>query len=110
MSKAKLAAAQGSALRCRCCAEGFPVERGYHIPTQAAGMIPVTKCTLVRRGDVARFRELLNAEAGARKHRHNRYHQRTRKYGDYLYAQDREKFMVNLREWLLEQNTTATGR
>lgn len=68
-------------------------------------MIPATKCTLVRRGDVARFRELLNTQAGERKHRHNRYHQRTRKYGDYLYAQDREKFMVNMREWLLEQNS-----
>ena len=38
-----------------------------------------------------------------RLHRHHRY-QRTRSYGDYLYAQDREKFAVDLRDWLAERN------
>ena len=101
----RCALAAGSALRCRCCTVGFPVDYGgWHIPTQALGMIPATKCTLVRRGDVARFREYLNAQDSGIKHRHHRYHQRTRKYGDYLYAQDRDKFLVNMREWLLEPN------
>lgn len=67
-------------------------------------MIPPTKCTLVQRGDVKRFRDFLNAQDDGIPHRQFRYHQRTRRYGDYLYAQDREKFMVDLRDWLLEQN------
>ncbi len=29
-----------------------------------------------------------------------RYAQLKRPYGDYMYAQDRDKFMVDLREWL----------
>jgi hypothetical protein len=33
-------------------------------------------------------------------HKHGRYEQRTRPYGDYLYAQDREKFEVDYAEWL----------
>lgn len=73
-------------------------------------MIPATKCTLVRRGDVARFRAYLNAQDDGVPHKHNRYHQKTRPYGDYLYAQDREKFMVNMREWLLEQNIPGEPR
>lgn len=67
-------------------------------------MIPVTLCTAgLPRGAVKRFRELLNAQDTGPKHRHHRYHQRTRKYGDYLYAQDRDKFMVDLRDWLTTQ-------
>lgn len=93
------------AVRCGCCAVGFPLQNGWHIPTQRLGMIPATKCTLVRRGDVKRFRDLLNAQDDGVPHKHNRYHQLICRYGDYLYAQDREKFMVNMREWLLEQNT-----
>lgn len=47
------------------------------------------------------FREHLNREsADAPKHRHGRYQQRTRPYGDYLYHQDRAKFDVDYAEWL----------
>lgn len=58
----------------------------------------------IPRGAIKRFREHLNALPQYAKH-HNKvgkvvYQQRTRKYGDYLYAQDREKFMVDLAEWL----------
>ena len=63
--------------------------------------------TPIPRGKIKEYRELLNRqheEAGSLKHRHHRYHQRTRPYGDYLYAQDRERFMVNLREWLETPN------
>jgi hypothetical protein len=57
------------------------------------------------RGKIRAFRELLNRqnlEAGGRLHRNGRFHQLKRLYGDYLYAQDREKFMVDLRAWLAE--------
>ena len=64
----------------------------------------------VRRGDVKRFREHLNAQDDGIPHRNRRYHQRTRKYGDYLYAQDREKFMVDLREWLSSPNNRNLPR
>ena len=33
----------------------------------------------------AQYRKLLNEQDTGSKHKHNRYHQRTRKYGDYLY-------------------------
>ncbi len=47
------------------------------------------------------FREWLNKEyADSSPHRHNRFHQRTRGYGDYLYNQDRDKFNVEYAEWL----------
>lgn len=59
----------------------------------------------MRRGDIKRFREFLNAQDDGVKHRHNRYEQRSRKYGDYLYAQDREKFMLDLQEWLAQHPT-----
>lgn len=50
------------------------------------------------------FREHLNREHGTTpNHRHNRYQQRTRPYGDYLYAQDREKFNADYADWLKEQ-------
>lgn len=71
----------------------------------------------IPRGKIKDFRQFLNrqnAEQAARqrqkavtdpgrietRHRNGRFHQRTRGYGDYLYAQDRDKFMVDLREWL----------
>lgn len=54
----------------------------------------------IPRGSIKRFREHLNAMTSFPPHRHGRYQQRKRQYGDYLYAQDREKFMVDLREWL----------
>ena len=51
------------------------------------------------RGCVKAFRAHLNALPGE-PHRHGRFRQKTRLYGDYLYAQDRDKFMVDLRGWL----------
>ena len=55
----------------------------------------------MKRGDIKRFREHLNSQdVGDSKHRHRNYRQRTRLYGDYLYAQDREKFDMELAEWL----------
>lgn len=54
----------------------------------------------LKRGDIKRFREHLNYEAGAYWHTHRRFGNRTRKYGDWLYFQDREKFMVDLQDWL----------
>lgn len=46
------------------------------------------------------FRDHLNRlHADTPNHRHNRYQQRTRPYGDYLYAQDRDKFNVEFTEW-----------
>lgn len=56
-----------------------------------------------KRGDIKRFREHLNAQDATLSHRNGRYHQKTRKYGDYLYQQDREKFVVDMEEWLKEQ-------
>jgi len=51
------------------------------------------------------FREFLNRESeGQPKHRHFRYQQRTRPYGDYLYAQDREKFNFDYQQWLESQS------
>lgn len=38
---------------CKLCAVGFPLENGFHIPTQALGMIPVTRCMATP--DPARF-------------------------------------------------------
>lgn len=65
--------------------------------------------TPIPRGKIKEYREKLNHEheaAGGVKHRHGRFHQITRPYGDYLYAQDREMFMVNLREWLESSRPT----
>jgi hypothetical protein len=65
--------------------------------------------TSIPRGKIKEYREKLNREheaAGSVKYRHGRYQQRTRLYGDYLYAQDREHFMINLREWLESSLTT----
>jgi phosphorylcholine metabolism protein LicD len=57
----------------------------------------------IPRGAIKKFRELLNNEsAGQPLHKHNQYHQLKRPYGDYLYAQDHEKFMVDLMDWLEE--------
>lgn len=36
-------------------------------------------------------------------HKHGRYQQRKRLYGDYLYHQDREKFEVTYKEWCNKQ-------
>lgn len=40
------------------------------------------------------------------RHKHGRYEQRKRAYGDYLYAQDREKFDVDYAAWLEEHPGT----
>lgn len=32
---------------CKLCEAGFPLEDGYHIPTQRLGMIPVIRCRKV---------------------------------------------------------------
>lgn len=59
----------------------------------------------IPRGSIKRFREHLNTlDVGESKHRHLCYQQRTRKYGDYLYHQDRERFFVELMKWLDEFN------
>jgi hypothetical protein len=56
--------------------------------------------TSLKRGEIKAFRELLNSrDMGDSRHRHLCYRQRTRLYGDYLYAQDRERFMVELAQW-----------
>ena len=46
------------------------------------------------------FREYLNEKCKDVKWKHNQFHQRTRKYGDYLYCQDLVMFNVLYREWL----------
>ena len=45
------------------------------------------------------FREELNAGDYQHSHANNRYGNRKRLYGDYLYYQDREKFDVDFEEW-----------
>jgi hypothetical protein len=65
-----------------------------------------TRPTFYRKGDIARFREFLNRQdTGDSKHQHRSFRQRTRKYGDYLYNQDRERFMVDITEWLMIANS-----
>ena len=49
---------------------------------------------VAKRGARKAFRECLNTTYAGHAHSHGRYRQRTRRYGDYLYAQDREKFDV----------------
>lgn len=53
------------------------------------------------RGTIKAFREYLNSKfAGGTMHKHERYHQVKRGYGDYLYYQDRAKFDVELADAL----------
>lgn len=60
----------------------------------------------MKRGTIKAFREHLNRQyAGGENHRHERFQQRTRGYGDYLYRQDREKFNVELAEWLTKTDS-----
>ena len=49
------------------------------------------------------FKEYLNNLYSDDMYRNGKYHQRTRKYGDYLYSQDKIMFDVNYYEWLREQ-------
>lgn len=58
----------------------------------------------MKHGDIKTYREKLNRDSAGQpnwKHTGNRG-QRVRPYGDYLYAADREMFMVGLREWIAE--------
>jgi hypothetical protein len=48
------------------------------------------------------YREHLNATCEG-VHRNGRYAQKTRKYGDYLYHQDREKFEVDYAAWVADR-------
>lgn len=64
-------------------------------------MVPVTETLRVKRGTLASFRRYLNEKyANSEPHKHERFRQQTREYGDYLYHQDRAKFDVELREAL----------
>lgn len=61
-----------------------------------------TNETKAPRGSVKAFKAHLNAiSANSAKHVHGRFHQISRPYGDYLYAQDREKFNVDMAQWLV---------
>src|ERR1700730_17140288 len=53
---------------------------------------PRTVDIQVKRGALKAFREHLNRTCAGSLHRHYRFGQTKRPYGDYLYAQDREKF------------------
>lgn len=74
-----------------------------------AGDRRVSSNPIAKRGARKAFREFLN-ELGrsGKNHRNGRYQQRTRGYGDYLYAQDREKFDVEFAE-AMSGNYTARG-
>lgn len=61
----------------------------------------------IKRGDIKKFKNFLNNIDTGRNHKHNQFFQKTRKYGDYLYGQDREKFMIDLVEWLGEHEKTG---
>lgn len=54
--------------------------------------------------DVKRYREYLNDLPG-NKHTERRFGQRSRPYGDYLYAQDKERFYHDLAQWVAEQTS-----
>jgi hypothetical protein len=72
-----------------------------------------TEEPIIRRGDVKRFREYLNEHfRDTPKHQNGRYQQKTRPYGDYLYAQDRDMFQFEMREWLasLENKSTTADK
>ena len=66
---------------CRGC-------RGYHCRCMWTGMSCRTW-----------FRKHLNETCAGYKHRHQRGGQRVRPYGDYLFAQDREKFEYEFKEY-----------
>lgn len=58
-----------------------------------------------------KFRTLLNEQDLANRasgergmHKNGKYRQTKRAYGDYLYHQDRDKFIHDHNEWLREQN------
>ncbi len=52
-------------------------------------------------GSIKAFKEYLNGQAfNIIRHKHKNFGNRSRLYGDYLYSQDREKFFVDMIEWL----------
>jgi hypothetical protein len=62
----------------------------------------------IPRGAIKRFRKHLNSEnaiCGTVWNNGPKRGQRTRPYGDYLYSQDRDKFMVDLRTYWLRFET-----
>jgi len=63
---------------------------------------------LKRRLSRKAFREELNHSGYQHSHANNRFGNRKRPYGDYLYAQDCEKFEVDYQEWL-DRNTREKG-
>ena len=52
------------------------------------------------KGDIKRFKAHLNALAGSRLWKNGRRGNKVRQYGDYLYAQDREMFLFEMKNWL----------
>jgi hypothetical protein len=57
----------------------------------------------MERGTIKAFRRYLNEKfATSENHRNGKYHQVSREYGDYLYAQDRAKFDVELADAIRE--------
>lgn len=59
------------------------------------------------RENIRRFRAYLNSLESTVNHKHNRYHQRKRPYGDYLYYQDRDKFMADLKLFLSPADSSS---
>jgi len=61
----------------------------------------VVKNNGIPRGAIQRFRAYLNQQdTSGHPHRHLSFQQRVRLYGDYLYHQDRDRFMMELRQWI----------
>lgn len=79
-------------------------------PETQKGVLGAEAGSTPARGDIKRFRDYLNAQdTGATKHREGPYQQQTRKYGDYLYAQDRERFDVEMRDWLAKDSSGSSN-
>ena len=87
-------------LACPLCEAGLPLLGEDHISKLQSGT-PAMRCRKeIQRGDIKRYREFLNAKYPGQRHKHNRHHQISRPYGDYLYAQDHDKFLRDMCEWL----------
>lgn len=95
---------------CHLCDRGIPLSGKNHIPTQSHGMIPVLRCRkAITRADIAFYRQRLNEDDKGNevRHTHGRFRQLKRLYGDYLYYQDRDRFMSELSEWLPTVKTAS---
>lgn len=80
---------------------------------------PVCQDLTPRRGDIATFRRLLDEQDAHSQaaqtatfgapilHQHFQFHQISRLYGSYLYHQDRERFDVELMEWIEKGRPTT---